>query len=192
MKHACWVVLLSLVATNVAWAGIVTDDFEDGTLAPFWEAVGDGEHTLVESGGRLNINAWGDGAWGGVASRFELSGDFDVSVDFEDFNPGNAGDQAAFLSVLGTEGSAVAAIDVAGQSPFYKYVFAHGFSGVSVSTSDSSGALRIARQGSAVSGYYRDGGSWVMLGTSDVGWTESASVELVAGYDYASSLGLTA
>lgn len=191
MRHLLWLTLFVLASANATQAEVISDSFDDGSLAPLWDVELHGA-SVVESGGKLNIDASGYGAWGAVTSRFASIGDFDVSVYFEDFSVGIPQDQFASLLLFGTgTNEVVMGIYVSPTSLLYEYLFADGFSGDSAATTDTNGAFRIVREGSTISGYYRDAASWTRLGTSNMGWTGPATVMLAGGYDYPESRDLS-
>jgi len=80
-----------LVIADFALAAVVSDDFEDGVLAPLWSDGGLGNYSVVENDGRLNIHLpSGSNQLGYALSSFALMGDFDISIEFEEFGPGAA------------------------------------------------------------------------------------------------------
>jgi len=181
--------VLMVVAGQVVEGAILNDDFDDGTLSPLWSARWGGPSSVVESGGQLNIDVATSSSYAdGVArSNFVLEGDFDVSIDFTDFGPGAAAPfRHSYLHFVGTDSAQMRGIvrinDLAGAGRSYNmYLPSYGID-YEVATTDTSGSLRIVREGSIFTGYYHDGSAWVSLGSGSA-WTEATSVNLGAGSD---------
>jgi RHS repeat-associated protein len=114
--------------------------------------------------------------WGGIQHRVPLTGDFDLQVTFNDFQGLPNGYTNSALTLMVTNTSMADVLDNGGNSfilmridgtPEYEsYIVNNGSpTGNTVSTSDTSGMLRIVRSGSTVNTYYWDSSAWQNLGT---------------------------
>ena len=145
------------------------DNFDDNSLdLNRWDVFSPPGGSVVEQNQRLEIvvpSGFQGQAWG-LRSRCSLGGDFDVQVDFAilDWPPGNL-----FTLRLG-------ALDLALETGILRvstpddsvYALVLDPSGIPVAiahTTDQTGSLRLVRSGSTLSGYYRQGETWVLLGS---------------------------
>jgi TolB protein len=142
------------------------DTFSDTRIDPFWHSIlsGTGSH-LAQTNGRLEETFAADAAQGGpynnidahVGSNCKLAGDFDVQADYNLLAwPAANGVQVA-LNAFEPGSQVLRESQVWGEQ--YGTWIPPTFS--SVLTSDLSGSLRLTRVGTTITGYYRNGLTWV-------------------------------
>jgi len=115
----------------------------------------------------------------GLASTCVVSGDFDLRVSYRllDWPSGNGVRMALYLgdpTRIDDESQGIFverdSYGAADGGPREVYVFFAGADIVQeVDTSDTAGRLRVTREGSTVTGYYRTGTSWERLSSIDLG-----------------------
>lgn len=178
------------------WQQHLTNVFNDGTVA-------NGGFELRQQGNALLmtfprgycnvVNDYGSGSlvtpptptfglansqvWRGLQHRVPLTGDFDLQVDFVDFQGRPSGSSAwASLILMATNTSMSDVLDNGGNSwiqmqvdsqPEYSSQVANNgtITSNTTATTDTSGKLRIERTGTTVNTYYYSGGAWTTLGT---------------------------
>lgn len=177
----------------------VRDDFNDGSINPsFWNTVTVGAGPSVyETNQRLEIFLpstsidTGNGAFlAGVVSAFKLRGDFDVQTDFYLLDwPYSNGVRSALSMRSDPVSMRSYAIERTSFSDYndpYEqevYLTDFGFPTGTVTTSDSSGKLRIVRFGSHWSTYYFRDGKWKLDYQDLNGNTEDVHIFLGAWCD---------
>ncbi len=190
-----------LAVTSATCTGALTDDFDDGALAPLWADASTAScGTIAESGGVLNVSKPA-GCVGFAIARLAgtrmLCGDFDLAVDYTLSMPPaqDAGGSihGMQLRVLRTDALVAGAERyrqgstscVAPQSDSYKFYGPSPFCPPDADyrpTADTHGRLRLRRTGSTIEGYYLDtaANQWV-LGMSRPITTEPLYVQLQTG-----------
>jgi uncharacterized protein (TIGR03437 family) len=150
----------------------LNDTFASSSVdAAKWSVVvlpaGSGTITATDHGVQMLQSASGAALYLGLQSRWKLTGDFDVQVDFslvswppQNYHtirmyasdlPGSAGQVGVYRNSYGGEG--------------YQMRTASGVA-ADVAVSDTGGKLRLARAGTTISGYYWDGNQFVLLASS--------------------------
>jgi hypothetical protein len=178
---------------------VIDDNFSDNFLAPnLWERESPPSGFLgsvSETNQRLEVSV-GSGAGGtGVVSVCSLVGSFDVQTEYVLPSWPVANHHSVRLGVndlgVGPFG-AVAVHRFSGAPEQHVFVTLSGTSGVS--TSGSSGKLRLIRAGSTLSGYASTGSGWTLLGSGtvassatrinlDVGTSDPGAGGVVAAFD---------
>jgi uncharacterized repeat protein (TIGR01451 family) len=148
---------------------VMDDNFDDNSLdVNRWDVLAPPGGSIVEQNHRLEITVpsgfLGQG-WG-LRSRCSLEGDFDVQVDFAilDWPPGNLYVLRLGAHDLGPE-TGIVRVSTPSDSVYALLLDPSGVPAFSASTTDQSGSLRLVRSGSTLSGYYRQGDAWVLLGS---------------------------
>jgi hypothetical protein len=177
-----------LVGTGASAAQhVFTDDFADGLVDPFlWTAaVGGSGPTVVENGGKLEVTipavSVADpvgtlmGAYTLNLQNVPLAGDFEAVVDYALVSwPAGSGVRVGFLgSKGGVERTGYSSWEYSGLGvPPEEYIVDFRATGdwvlqpqPALATADTSGRLRFTRVGNTLSGYYRQGGTWVLIGS---------------------------
>lgn len=156
-------------------AGNRTDDFADSSLAPLWQdssICG----TVAETGGQLVLTRGScftdEGPTVQLDDYFLVCGDFDIQLDYDLVNwPSSTGEHYAGLYVrIGPDFFALERYrtNVTGTCRPYSQAYKatiylkENCNAIWISTSATSGKLRIARTGALVSSYYWDGSAWVL------------------------------
>jgi len=163
-----------------AGSAILVDDFDDNSLASFWTASNTGTgNSVAEVNQRAEFhfdansmdNPESSVFLSGIEHECMLVGDFTLIADFE---------LLAWPSLNGVRmGIQTPPWTVERLSDFAGDNYATDFGGAVTltPTNDTSGALRLMRQGSTVTGSYDDGGSWVDIETT-AGNTDPVSLRL--------------
>ena len=116
-----------------------------------------------------------------IWSKFQLSGDFDVSVDFDSIVLPNANGAVGVFSLVDSQ-SYNTWCQIGHGFSQYRYYFT-GYTGTSskyFATSDMSGKLRITRTGSSSTMYKWNGSGWDSLSSGYAG-TDDMYIRLGAG-----------
>jgi hypothetical protein len=181
----------------MASAGLVVDNFNDNfTNLCLWEVSITGSGTSVqEINGRVEVTLAADGAddpslgvfGAGYLSEFTLQGDFDIQVDFDlPVFPFASGARVALtVTNFAVERTSFgSAADFPGQP---REVYLNDVSGSVqdiVATDDTTGKLRLVREGSTGHGYYwsDDVLDWVLIGSGSI--TEDAVVSAIASWSH--------
>jgi hypothetical protein len=174
---------LALLAAAIDPArGATIDDFDDNAIdASLWSLNNPGSGvTVQEINQRLEISFAADAAGafgGGYWSKASYSGDVDISVSFSLLDwPAKNGVRVGLSFVTDPTPRVVPtafwAMERASGGPteLYSDVYVTDFNrsiGTLVSTADTSGGLRIAREGDTISAWYLVNGSW-QLARSEV------------------------
>lgn len=155
---------------------VIANAFSDN---PTWAPSGIGTQSVItQSGATINWSWTPDTdsySNNSTASKYQYTGDFDVSIEFENYTVtglNSSGDYAAYVLSCKAEGLGPLLNIQCDQV----YVSTKNFyatntvSGTNTNTrTNDFGGLRIARVGSTVTLYYKDGaGSWVSLLTDTV------------------------
>ena len=177
---------LALITTVAPLASAVAapidDDFNDNAVnTSLWNAaaVGTGA-SFAEVNQRVEISIAGDasGTFGaGYGSVALLDGDIDVAVSFSVVDwPATNGTRVTLQ--LATAGGnsywEVERVSGGGMDQFGEVYLTDFNSSVGnfIPTTDTTGALRIARTGTVISAYYLAGGQWQFMRSSDIGQRE--------------------
>lgn len=180
------------------------DDFGNNTInTALWDVIsaGSGPEVAVQ-GGRLEVTIPAgskettSGVFAaGLISRFRLTGDFDIQVDYAllDWPPVNGVRTGIIASVepgtygpMAVERASDAHVTFVSGTEFYvaDFELQEGL-GTFVPTGDGSGALRLGRTGTEWSAYYYSGGRWLRFYSIPRGTTEDVYVCLAAwSHDY--------
>lgn len=174
---------------GMAQAYVLTDEFTDNYANPgLWNSFATGGTSIAEVNQRVEVNipaaSAGDTFAAGYLSSFQLRGDFDIQIDYALLTWPSASGVRTGLEVLcggvlisvqrGNRGSA--------QEEYY-IDYGSGPRGT-VTTSDTTGGMRLVRSGATLSGYYRHTGAWVNLYSNSVN-TSDVRVELAGwSHDY--------
>ncbi|MDA1050683.1 MAG: Ig-like domain-containing protein [Planctomycetota bacterium] len=151
------------------------DDFEDGEIDDsLWnvtESEGNESIQVSETSGKLQIVGSTPGAYAGIESRFELNGDFDVSIDYAWVSYGGH-DARIQLSARDTASDATVKLN------YHRYgggssqeLILHYFDGATSRIVKVNwgmpleGKLRLARVGDSFSAFYWKDGDWVSAGS---------------------------
>jgi hypothetical protein len=167
---------LAVIAAPLASAGAATiqDDFADDALdAATWSVINEGTGvTVAETSQRVEVSLAADAAgafFGGCRSNAVFNGDVDAEVSFSLLDwPATNGVRvglslidgwmpSAFWNVERVSGGAIEAFDEVYLTDYNRSI------GVIAATPDTTGRLRIARQGSTLSAWYLQGGTWTLL-----------------------------
>ena len=144
------------------------DDFADGTRGWRWDIFGD---TPTESGGVLNCDKDNSGGGSGVSTGYETSfnvtGDFDVQVDYIDFVrvSGTAAIRLSFY-ISEDDNAWVYRYNTGAENRIYAdgYV-SGGYYISSIDTAVNTGKFRLKRVGTTMYHYCDVGAGWVLLHT---------------------------
>lgn len=168
---------------NVSWGTFsvhvtapVYDDFEDGIdLTEGWTM----SPTNVVQNGRIEITTSGS-----IVMRCQLVGDFDASVDFTLLEGWASPTRGATLGLMtGWGGVQRSKYDTSGQGWYLNHFPPAGPSN-KIATADEEGALRLKREGSTVTTFYRGtSGAWIEIGTSTGRPTTPLSLTAGAWYN---------
>lgn len=173
----------------------LNDDFNDNFLNPnLWFVLNPPAGTVAEVNQRLEITI-GPGFQGtGIGSRYRLVGDFDVQMDFILLNWPSPNLHSVRLGVgeLGVGPGGGIGLNrssfpnsIVNANEFY--LLALPDSKPQIATTHFSGTLRLIRTGATLSGYIRDGGNWVLVGSGTVPTTPTRlNLDLGGGSDMAS------
>jgi hypothetical protein len=151
-----------------AAATSMDDDFRDNLLcASRWALETprpgfSGVVTVLNK--RLEVSV-GPGAGGaGVISQCMLVGDFDVQVDYNLLATPVSNLYGARVGgpQLGVGPNGQVGVE-RGRTAFYRTIFLNG--STQTPTTDTSGSLRLVRNGEMVSGYFSRGGTWILIGS---------------------------
>jgi len=180
-----FLVAASIASLDIASAGVVYDDF-----TPKWRKFQVGSGTVLKmlrNRAEITLAADAEGTGAdffsrGLTSTCVVSGNFDLRVSYRLLNwPNGNGVRAALF--LGdpaqiddeTQGLFIErdSYSTADGGPREVYVFFAGGDIVQeVDAAHTLGQLRVVRDGSIVTGYYRHGASWVSLSSIDLGTPE--------------------
>ena len=193
----------AIVEPEAVWADSFNGSDIDETR---WRSgTGGFGSTITQADGRLEIRhqarSSGSTFWAETVSVCQITGDFDVEVDYELLGwPAQNGVRVGLNSVA-SDGSEIAVERVSfGGKEFTtqeEYLVDWGGFFDTVSAGDNlSGKLRMSREDNRVSGFYFDDGDWVLIdgrfmGTGDVSlklgsWSHDnkfADQEVVVGFD---------
>jgi hypothetical protein len=172
--------LTAALAAVPALADVITDNFDDGSIdLSLWdEYLDNGVLGWVEQDGVLKGSTPGgiDSA-GGLSTALLMEGDFDVQVSYDWFDFQGNRDARAILVVKNEAETDSASLNCHrwGTGSSRELLFSQGgLQGAVFSSSvPLTGALRIRRVGSTITGQYWSNGQWVTLGTSS-GFTDPA------------------
>ncbi len=201
-------VLLSLSVAptaSLAQGPIFSDDFNDNAVnSSMWIAGSTGAGpTIAETTGQVLINFHSNSSNNPAAGFFgaaygsicQLSGDFDMQVDFDllTWPPANGVRVGLGTPMATMERTSFNGGDGFGTREVYVVDLRGGGGGLVItpgSTGDASGKLRLGRMGNTVTGYYYDPANsnpWVTLGSySGPGMAADAQVALGSwSHDYA-------
>lgn len=187
--------VLALVAAPLVPAGAASihDDFNDNVLdASLWSVINDGSGvTVAEANQRVEVSLAADAAgyfFGGYRSNAVFSGDVDAEVTFSLLEwPATNGVRVglslisgwmptSFWNVEHVSGGAIEAFDEVYLTDYNTSI------GVLVATPDTTGRLRIARQGNVLSAWYWQGDAWTLLRSEAVA-SGDVSIAFVAWSD---------
>lgn len=153
---------------------MVSDNFDAGVPSPFWGfATNSTGPTAAVTGGRLEVSvpagstSGTSSIVGGLWSRCAVSGDFDMQADYQllGANPG-AGLFELFAWQFGGSvmGGVARDFQVINGSNSYAVFQSFGAAPQRVSTTDTTGRIRLQRIGATAREYYDSGGQWVQIG----------------------------
>ena len=165
--------LAMVYGASPAWADVVTDDFDDGSIdLSLWdEYLDNGVLDWVEEDGVLKGSTPGGGidSAGGLSTALLMEGDFDVQVSYDWFDFEGIRDARAILVVKDEAETEGASLNCHrwGTGSSRELLFSRdGLQGAVFGTSvPLTGALRIKRVGSTFTGQYWSNGGWVSLGS---------------------------
>lgn len=172
MKHLLPSVsaLLAGFLPGAVLAGTYADAFDTGIQPSHWTVHAGPTSTIEARNGEVVVTLGTDaGAY--LAFNFPLSGDFDARADYRliTWPPNNQTrigislPQPGGLAAFG----AVERISDGGFVPENEGYVTHFLDGITaVARNDSSGTLRLARTGTTLTGYFRDGNDWVAIASS--------------------------
>ena len=161
------------VAKTPASATALSDDFKGSAIdASKWNvavvpaAVG----TVTETNQRLEMQHVAPGvvSYLGLQSRWKLSGDFDVQVDYRLLNWPPRNLHTVRLSAPDLPAGPLGVVGLYRNSynaEGYQMRTINGLT-ADIATSDMAGTLRLVRTGSTISGFRWDGSQFVLLGSS--------------------------
>jgi hypothetical protein len=150
--------------------GPMDDDFNDNSLNPnlwFSNVQPPGIGTITETNQQLEMRKTSSGAsYMGLATKCQLSGDFDVQVDFKLLTWPAANFHGVRLGAvdLPEQFGKVGVYRVSYNSENYEFRTQNNI--VSISTSDTSGTMRVTRTRTTVSGYYHNGTDFALIGSA--------------------------
>lgn len=188
--------LLSAYAFSASGT-IISDNFNDGVInSSFWNTMQYGGPTVAEKDGKayLNMPANSHGVGPGYApngnlaavnqfgagfvTKYAYSGDFTLTVDYSllAWPQANGTRFSLFMEKPGQVGGAervsLSLADTWNPTPGQEVYLLGGnnFTGPNTSTADSIGSLKLVRQGSLLTGYYRNDPSsgWIFMGQAIV------------------------
>ena len=167
------VILIILLSAKPAPAQTRGTDFNNGQI---WRLTTGGNTTASPLSDRVDISLPTGGLGGsGVQSVCYLAGDFDVQVDYilTAWLPNNGSGLFMQLDDLGFVNIGRSSDATAGE------IYTGGRRDA---TTDRSGTLRLVRNGSTISGYYLQSGSWVLnYSTSLDRFSQPSRLSLSAG-----------
>jgi hypothetical protein len=149
-------------------ASVVDDNFNDNFLDPTVWKLQDGiQGTVEETNQRLEMTPTGPTGTGvGISSRWFVSGDFDIQVDYTLLSWPEGVFKNVQIKAVDLPRGAFGPTSLARNGfPTEVYVLDLGISFLSIPTTDMSGTLRLVRTGSTLSGYVRNGASWIPVGS---------------------------
>lgn len=159
-------VAAALAALPVAHAYTFTDDFSGPSInTTMWtpEVVVTSDSTITLANGRIEMaqSDWFGGS--ALAFNWPVNGDFDFQVDFTLLDW-----PAANYERIAISGSVFGAVERSQHPGWFNDAYVAHFSVVGdgvnpVSTADSSGTLRVTREGSTISGYFKSGQGWTLI-----------------------------
>lgn len=185
--------LLALLATLVLGTGaaygdtIVSDNFNDNSLnSSLWTVFVQGNGSVSEINSRLRLSlvgASGTDTIAGVFFRGTIVGDFDIQISFGMLSslPAGSGGDPPSVGIFMPQFSDVAYIAYGGYSGGSAYGADVGTGEPSVSTSDTSGRLRLARVGSIWSAYYWGQTGWQLVAADNTRGTGPITSLALAG-----------
>ena len=148
-----------------------------------WSVHVDGANTLSLDSNRLkHVSVSGEGM-NEARSKFTLSGDFDVQIDF-DVTSSAAGDTwgCGLQFIMGTD---IYQVYIQVGASTKHYGMNHYLSGVwadsgTSPTTDNTGKVRMTRSGSTFTGYYWNGSAWVSIASHD--YVSAPDIDIVKCY----------
>jgi hypothetical protein len=172
---------LAALAVPLAPAGAATisDDFNDNALDPStWSVINEPSGvTVAETNQRVEVTLAADAAgsfFGGYRTNAVFSGDLDAEVSFSLLDwPAKNGVRVGLSFVTGwlptsfwnverVSGGAIEAFSDVYLTDYNTSI------GLLVPTGDTSGRLRLARNGTTLSAWYLEGGAWMLLRSETV------------------------
>ena len=127
------------------------------------------------------VDADGTNKFNTLRSNLNISGDFDIQVDWSAINFPNPtigqNDISLYIGGQSTAGGSNYAqmrTEKTSGGQVYQFHWRNdgpGGSVSSISTSDTAGKFRVAREGSTLSGYFWENGAWRKVGSLTDGWT---------------------
>ena len=165
LLSACW--LLSVPA-------VMASTFPDFNNTSFWEQtiVGTGISVDVVNNNTLdvtlskNLTPVGNYYSGGLTTKVPVTGNFDYQVNYNLLNwPITGGPNGVRLTIGFGDGTFGGGVERVSWEHTWSEVYLTDFSGSlsSITTTDTSGTLRIARTGNTVTGSYWSGSDWVVI-----------------------------
>ena len=190
------VLLILAPLSGVAASQLIYDDFDDNQIdASLWSAYqGDPGPTVSENNQSVEIaypsQLEGELFGAGYVSVCQLTGDFDIQVDYRLLTwPSANGVRVALVTDTGSvERTSFGNFPDFPDEPREVYLtnFNDEVSGIT-ETTDISGKLRQVRSGNTLSGYYLVEGNWALIHTAE-GTTNDTSFGLASwSHDYAFS-----
>jgi hypothetical protein len=164
-----------------------SDNFDDGYTDPLqWSLSESGGTSIEETNGRIEIevpsSASGSSFVASISSICNLTGDFDVQVDYELLEwPANAGVRMGLIAHNRSSGRCYFFNDFTQQDSFFAD---HNGSIQTAPATGTTGKLRITRVGNQWTSYYWDGATWQVTHTTSATVTSDHRVTLQAwGHD---------
>ena len=123
-------------------------------------------NALDIQGNELHFNMSVVGTYAYAQSKFRLSGNFDIQVDFSDFTASSTNENRIEFVIQDITGLYYALVSTAydsGNKFGFKYANGGAATYVTIARTNSYGKLRLVRSGSSISFYYQDGGGAMTL-----------------------------
>jgi hypothetical protein len=167
---------------------VFEDNFDDNVIdSSFWEVEEAGGPYLVETNQRLEMyvpsNSSGSLFKAYDRSKFLLHSDFDIQVDYTLLTwPPNSGVMIGVgIDYIGVERASRSHSELDSGE-----VYSTDYYGdiTYLSTSDTTGKLRLVRRGSMMTGYYWNGGTWIQMASGSVPSDDSTLTLGIWGNDY--------
>ena len=200
MRHfAALIFALAIVplCTSTALGQVRIDDFNDNIIDPaLWTSrlVGVGP-TIAQTNQRLEITFPANSAetgqgvfWSGLDGACQLTGDFDIQVDYELLAWPSSNGVRVGLHTSGVimRASLGTSADFPGRPWREWYVTDFVGAGLTfVDTSDLAGKLRLTRSGSTLTGYYFSSGNWVAVSSTQVTTADVPFILSAWSHDFA-------
>jgi len=174
------IAIVLMAQAGIASSALVfSDNFNAGSLNTFWwtPSAGTG-NTVTHANNRIEMTQ-GSGAVGSDLNfNFLINGDFTADVEYSFLNwPVDNGER---LGIRIDAGAVQGAVERVSDHDFgyESYLIDIGGNITHTPTGDTSGSLRLKREGTVFTGYYWSGSDWTTIHTYDSGSASDTNLAL--------------